>query len=48
MKSTGLLIAAALLAALTGVLYWSNHHKTEDKPAVGCSCRDEVAFLQRR
>ena len=33
MKSTGLLIAAALLAALTGVLYWSNHHKTEDKPA---------------
>jgi hypothetical protein len=33
MKSTGLLIAAALLAALTGVLYWSNHHKSEDKPA---------------
>jgi hypothetical protein len=30
MKSTGLLIAAALLAVLTGVLYWSNHHKTED------------------
>jgi Domain of unknown function (DUF4340) len=35
MKSTGLLIAAALLAALTGVLYWSNHHAAEDaaKPA---------------
>jgi Domain of unknown function (DUF4340) len=35
MKSTGLLIAAALLAVLTGVLYWSNHHKAEDttKPA---------------
>jgi hypothetical protein len=30
MKSTGLLIAAALLAVLTGVLYWSNHHKAED------------------
>lgn len=30
MKSTGLLIAAAVLAALTGVLYWSNHHKAED------------------
>lgn len=29
MKSTGLLIAAALLAALTGVLYWSNHHAAE-------------------
>ncbi len=30
MKSTGLLIAAALLAVLTGVLYWSNHHTAED------------------
>src|ERR1700722_8695180 len=30
MKSTGLLIAAAVLAALTGVLYWSNHRKVED------------------
>ncbi|MBV9886170.1 MAG: DUF4340 domain-containing protein, partial [Acidobacteria bacterium] len=30
MKSTGLLIAAALLAVLTGVLYWSNHHSAEE------------------
>jgi hypothetical protein len=30
MKSTGLLIAAALLAVLTGVLYWSNHHAADD------------------
>ncbi len=30
MKSTGLLIAAALLAVLTGVLYWSNHHPAEE------------------
>jgi len=30
MKSTGLLIAAVLLAVLTGVLYWSNHHTPED------------------
>ncbi len=30
MKSNGLLIAAALLAVLTGVLYWSNHHKPAD------------------
>jgi len=30
MKSTGLLIAAALLAVLTGVLYWSNHYPAED------------------
>ena len=35
MKSTGLLIAAALLAVLTGVLYWSNHHKTEDAKTSG-------------
>ena len=26
MKSSGLIIAAVVLAALTGVLYWSNHH----------------------
>src|SRR6266436_5170544 len=26
MKSNGLIIAAVVLAALTGVLYWSNHH----------------------
>jgi hypothetical protein len=27
MKSRGLLVAAIVLAALTGTLYWSNHHK---------------------
>jgi hypothetical protein len=30
MKSTGLLIAAAVLAALTGVMYWSDHRKPAD------------------
>jgi hypothetical protein len=30
MKTTGLLVAAAVLAALTGVLYWSDHHKASD------------------
>src|SRR5215467_1245156 len=30
MKSTGLLIAAAVLLALTGALYWSDHHKPGD------------------
>jgi len=30
MKSTGLLIAAVVLAALTGTLYWSDHHKAAD------------------
>jgi hypothetical protein len=31
MKSTGLLIAAIVLAALSGVLYWSNHRKPVDE-----------------
>ncbi len=28
MKTRGLLVAAIVLAALTGTLYWSNHHKS--------------------
>src|SRR5690349_22314965 len=30
MKNRGLLFAAAVLAGLGGVLYWSNHHKPAD------------------
>ena len=33
MKTGGLLVASAVLAALTGVLYWSDHHKTAESPA---------------
>src|SRR5713226_8296172 len=33
MKSSGLLIAAVVLAALTGVLYWSNHHPPSENTA---------------
>jgi hypothetical protein len=33
MKSSGLLIAAVVLAALSGVLYWSNHHPPSDNTA---------------
>jgi len=33
MKSRGLLVAAIVLAALTGTLYWSNHHKSAEKSA---------------
>jgi hypothetical protein len=33
MKTTGLLIAAVVLAALTGVLYWSDHHKAAESAA---------------
>jgi len=31
MKSRGLLVAAIVLAALTGTLYWSNRHKSAEK-----------------
>jgi hypothetical protein len=30
MKTTGLLVAAAVLLALTGALYWSDHHKPSE------------------
>jgi hypothetical protein len=33
MKNSGLLIAAMVLAALAGVLYWSNHHPPSDRTA---------------
>jgi Domain of unknown function (DUF4340) len=33
MKSTGLLVAAAVLLALTGALYWSDHHKASETSA---------------
>jgi hypothetical protein len=33
MKNHGLLIAAVVLAALTGALYWSNHHPPSDNTA---------------
>ena len=33
MKNSGLLIAAVILAALSGVLYWSNHHPPSDSTA---------------
>jgi hypothetical protein len=33
MKNSGLLIAAVVLAALSGVLYWSNHHPPSDSTA---------------
>src|ERR1700682_3543538 len=33
MKNTGLLIAAVVLAALSGVLYWSNRHPASENTA---------------
>src|SRR5471030_1894605 len=37
MKSSGLMIAALVLAALSGVLYWSGHHKPADAPSPAAS-----------
>jgi hypothetical protein len=33
MKGRGLMVAAIVLAALTGTLYWSNHHKSAESSA---------------
>jgi hypothetical protein len=46
MKSTGLLIAAALLAALTGTLYWSDHHKTADATAMPVDAAPKIFTLK--
>jgi hypothetical protein len=46
MKSTGLLIAAAILAALTGTLYWSDHHKAADTAATPIDAAPKVLTLK--
>jgi len=46
MKSTGLLIAAALLAALTGTLYWSDHHKAADATAMPVDAAPKIFTLK--
>jgi hypothetical protein len=46
MKNTGLLIAAAVLAALTGTLYWSDHHKTADTSASAVAAPPKILALK--
>jgi hypothetical protein len=46
MKSTGLLIAAVILAALTGTLYWSNHHKAADTTATAVAANPKLLSLK--
>jgi len=46
MKSTGLLIAAAVLAALTGTLYWSDHHKAADATATPIDTAPKILTLK--
>lgn len=45
MKSWGLLVAAIVLAALSGVLYWSNHRKTA-KSAVSSAAEASPKVLE--
>jgi uncharacterized protein DUF4340 len=42
MKTTGMLIAAAVLLALTGVLYWSDHRKASDSLTTSASSTAEA------
>jgi Domain of unknown function (DUF4340) len=46
MKSTRLLIAAAVLAALTGTLYWSDHHKAADTTATPIDAAPKILTLK--
>jgi hypothetical protein len=45
MKSTGLLIAAVILAALAGVLYWSNRHPASEDSSAKASTDTSVKIL---
>jgi hypothetical protein len=46
MKSTGLLVAAVVLAALTGTLYWSDHHKAADTAATPVDAPPKILALK--
>jgi hypothetical protein len=55
MKNSGLLIAAVVLAALSGVLYWSNHHpdsgsttkaSIDTPPKILSLTQDDISKLQ--
>jgi len=45
MKIYGLAIASVVLAALTGALYWSNHHKPADTTAASADTPPKVLTL---
>src|ERR1700694_947390 len=45
MKIHGLAIAGVVLAALTGALYWSNHHKPADTTAASADTPPKVLTL---
>jgi hypothetical protein len=45
MKLRGLIIAVIVLAALTGALYWSNHHKPEESPDAAADAPPKILQL---
>lgn len=45
MKLRGLFIAVAVLAALTGLLYWSNHHKPGEESSVKAALNSAPKIL---
>src|SRR5713226_8228590 len=48
MKSRGLMIATAVLAALAGTLYWSNHHKPAKNAAkISADAPPKILTLQQ-
>jgi Domain of unknown function (DUF4340) len=47
MKVNGLLVAAVVLAGLVGALYWSNHHKPEEKAEAAVSPSPRILSLKQ-
>jgi hypothetical protein len=46
MKLRGLIVAAVVLAGLTGTLYWSNHHKPADATAASADAPPKILAVK--
>jgi len=46
MKLNGLIVAAVILAGLTGALYWSNHHKPADTTEASADVPPKILAVQ--
>ena len=46
MKLRGLIVAAVVLAGLTGTLYWSNHHKPADTTAASADAPPKILAVK--
>lgn len=47
MKARGLLVACVVLAALIGVLYWSDHHKPAETSTASANMAPKVLYLKQ-